>query len=264
MKGRCLVPPRPREKREEIPLESWVAYIKLRNKKRPNAQHKLAMQQFENEVIRVYGFIAKAIALRFVKKKPQGLELSDLMNAGMMGLIEATRRYTPDGGAKFNTFATWRVRGSIIDQINSLDWTPRKIRENIKEVIKAIEQVSQKSPGSEPTVDELSAHLQGLTREQISETLTQINKTHFSYIDEEMIGLITAQHNESKYLIDDESEKIKTIMTLVLNIQEREIVELHYFANWTDREIRQKMGLGMKEYKSIKERALEKLKHNIY
>lgn len=264
MKGKRLVPPRPREKREEIALESWATYITLREKKRLTAKEKADLARFENEVVRVYGFIAKAIALRFVKKKPQGLEYADLYSAGLMGLIEAARRYTTDGGAKFNTFATWRVRGSIIDQINSLDWTPRKVRENIKEVIKAIEKVNQHSPGANPTVDELSAHLDGFTKEQIAETLTQINKTHFSYIDEEMIGLITASRQQDEaYYTDDESEKVKTIMALILNIHEREVIELKYFANWTDREIYQKMRITRKEYLEVLEKALEKLKHNI-
>lgn len=86
-----------------------------------------------------YQFLVKHIMRPFWHKKPFLLDHEDLLQAGNIGLIQAIERYSADREAMFETFAQLRIRGAILDEINSLDWTPRSVRKNIRAVMKAEE-----------------------------------------------------------------------------------------------------------------------------
>lgn len=88
------------------------------------------------------------IARRQIRRRPAGLDYDDLVQAGMAGLTAALSRYKPDTGASFITFASNRVLGSMLDEINSLDWTPRSVRQKIKLVLKAKELCEQQGKES--------------------------------------------------------------------------------------------------------------------
>ena len=92
------------------------------------AQYKEVQRAAATEVIAQHSDLVRRIAHHLAARLPASVEVDDLIQAGMMGLIEASRSYDADQGASFETYASIRIRGSMIDEIRRGDWVPRSVR----------------------------------------------------------------------------------------------------------------------------------------
>lgn len=140
-------------------------------------------------LVDAYRPMVERIAREIMMKKPSNFDKEDLVQAGMIGLVMAIERFDPTKGAKFSTFAPLRIRGSIFDEINSMDWTPRLVRENIKMVIKA-EEIFSKTHSGVPTDQEISDVIKtnfnkDLPPEKVKVARHQLTKTYIHAIDHE-------------------------------------------------------------------------------
>jgi len=88
--------------------------------------------------------LVKKIALHLMARLPPSVQLEDLMQAGMMGLLEASSRYTPGRGATFETYAGIRIRGAMVDEIRKGDWVPRSVHRNARRISSAIKVVEDR------------------------------------------------------------------------------------------------------------------------
>jgi RNA polymerase sigma factor for flagellar operon FliA len=91
-----------------------------------------------NELLEQYSPLVKRIAQHLLARLPSSVVLDDLVQAGMIGLLEASRKFDPGKGASFETYAGIRIRGSIIDEVRRGDWTPRSVHRNGRRVSEAI------------------------------------------------------------------------------------------------------------------------------
>ena len=89
-------------------------------------------------LVQAYAPMVKRLALRLVSRLPPNVELDDLIQCGMMGLIEAIERYRDDDRAEFETYALARIRGAMIDALRETDWVPRQVRKEMRRVEEAI------------------------------------------------------------------------------------------------------------------------------
>lgn len=89
--------------------------------------------------------LVKRIAYHLVSRLPPSVDVDDLIQAGMIGLLEAAANYSPDGGANFRTYAGIRIRGSMLDEIRRLDWTPRSVHRKVRELSAAISSVENRT-----------------------------------------------------------------------------------------------------------------------
>lgn len=234
--------------REEIPKESWEAYIAN------------PTPEFRERVIDVYGYIPRTIAYQFARKKPHELEMDDLIQAGNLGLIQAIDRYRPDKNAKFNTFATFRIRGSILDLINKVDWTPRPVRERIKKVIRVIESLNGNVKDEMMvTAEILSQHIDDMTTEEVETVLKQLQKTYITHIDRDVLNAMETNNIGG----ENNRDHIKTVMNIVLDRKERFLIEMKFFGGYKDYEIMERLGIKQHQLNQIEKRALEKLSHNL-
>lgn len=239
--------------REEIPREMWEQYLSD-----PSPAFR---EHFRNEVIRIYGYIPRTIAYQFARKKPHVLDIEDLIQAGNLGLVQAIDRYTPDKEVKFNTFATFRIRGSILDHINKVDWTPRPVRERIKKVIRVIETLNRNTDdASYATAETISQHIEDMTQEEVETVLKQFQKTYIAHIDRDVMD---ALEDSNLGRGSSNNSHIQTVINIVLDRQERFIIEMKFFGGYKDREIMEKLGVNQHQLNQIEKRALEKLNHNL-
>lgn len=88
--------------------------------------------------------MVRRLALQLVAKLPASVELDDLMQAGMMGLLDAVRRYQQTAEAQFETYAVTRIRGAMLDELRSQDWLPRSVRSKTKSIEQAIHQLNHR------------------------------------------------------------------------------------------------------------------------
>jgi len=102
------------------------------------------MSSSEDLLVGQYAPLVRRLALQLVAKLPASVELDDLMQAGMMGLLDAVRRYQQTAEAQFETYAVTRIRGAMLDELRSQDWLPRSVRSKTKSIEQAIHQLGHR------------------------------------------------------------------------------------------------------------------------
>lgn len=198
--------------------------------------------------------IVKKLVAGFVHKKPSVLDYEDLVQAGNIGLLDAIEKFNPEMGNLFQTYATIRVRGAILDEINSMDWTPRSVRENIKDVIRSIEghyAVNQ----TEPTAADIAKRSE-LDVDDAKVILGQMNRTFMVQVEQETIDLIGPSTDERQAELET---AIKYVVDTELTAQEKQFVELKFFMGYSNKEIMFLMKVSVNTLKIVKESAIEKL-----
>ncbi|MBW2286578.1 MAG: sigma-70 family RNA polymerase sigma factor, partial [Deltaproteobacteria bacterium] len=113
-------------------------------------------------------YIVNRIAVRL----PSHIDLDDLHNTGVIGLMDAIEKYDPDKNCKFKTYAEFRIKGAILDQLRSLDWVPRSVRQKSRKLERAYGEVEQRL-GRMASEDEVADSL-GLQIEKFHELLNQV------------------------------------------------------------------------------------------
>src|SRR6186997_889080 len=131
--------------------------------------------QARERLVVAYSPLVKYVAGRMASGLPAHVEESDLISYGLLGLISAIERFDPAREIKFETFAVTRIKGSIIDELRSLDWVPRSVRAKAREIEKAnasLEHELQRAP----TDQEMSEKL-GVSIDEFQDTLTRISNS---------------------------------------------------------------------------------------
>jgi RNA polymerase sigma factor for flagellar operon FliA len=105
-----------------------------------NAQGKMSQE----DVLTRYAPLVRRLGLQLVAKMPASVDLDDLLQAGMIGLLDAASRYQEDQGAQFETYASQRIRGAMLDELRHNDWLPRSLRKISREVEFTVHQVEQR------------------------------------------------------------------------------------------------------------------------
>jgi RNA polymerase sigma factor for flagellar operon FliA len=94
-----------------------------------------------NELVVLHEALVKRIAYHLMSRLPASVQADDLIQAGMIGLIEASRKFDPKQGASFETYAGIRIRGAMLDEIRRTDWTPRSVHRKAREVAEAVRRI---------------------------------------------------------------------------------------------------------------------------
>ncbi len=123
------------------------------------------------EVIKQYSPMIKYVANRIAMRLPPHIEVDDLISVGVLGLIDAITKYDPTRGAKFKTYAEFRVRGAILDELRSMDWVPRSVRQKASNVDSVVQKLQSKL--GRPPEDEEVAGEMGISLDQFFDTLNE-------------------------------------------------------------------------------------------
>ncbi len=145
-----------------------------------------AKGQFDREhMIRQYVPLVRRLAHHMIAKLPPNIELDDLIQVGMIGLSEALTRYEVTQGVQFETFATQRIRGAMIDELRESDWMSRGSRKSQKDIERAVQRVEQRV-GRSPKESEIAEEL-GMTLSDYQDLLGKVRGTQLVYL-EDMTG----------------------------------------------------------------------------
>src|SRR5205809_7051979 len=134
------------------------------------------------QLVLAYSPLVKDVAGRMASGLPAHVEESDLISYGLLGLISAIERFDPGREIKFETFAVTRIKGSIIDELRSLDWVPRSVRAKAREIEKANAKLEHQLHRA-PTDAEVAKELD-MTLEEFNEALTRISNSSVVALDE--------------------------------------------------------------------------------
>ncbi len=138
--------------------------------------------QSMNEIVEQHAPLVKRIAYHLIARLPHTVDVDDLIQTGMMGLMDAAQNYDANQGASFETYAGIRIRGAMLDEIRRNDWAPRSVHRKAREISSAIQSIEQEK-GRNATDKEIAATL-GLTIDEYYQQLHESTGHHVFSLDE--------------------------------------------------------------------------------
>lgn len=216
--------------------EIWVEYVKT---------HDLKLREY---LIRKYAPLVKYVAGKVAVGMPHNVEFDDLVSYGTFGLLDAIEKYDPSKEVKFKTYAMTRVRGAIFDELRSIDWIPRSIRQKAKQVEKTVIELENRmgrTVEDEEVANELDLSLEefhALVSKISGTTLVSLNDIWHGSEDSEdfsFIETIESPQNMNPDAIVEREEVKDVIIEAIQKLpdKEKKVVVLYYYEDLTLREI---------------------------
>lgn len=229
-------------------------------------------QQRRDRLVLHYAPLVKYVAGRVGTGLPAHVEVSDLIQSGIFGLVDAIEKFEPERGLKFETYAIQRIRGAILDDLRAQDWVPRSVRSRARDVERALERLEATLQRS-ATDSELAAEL-AMSPEELRELFAQLQMTSVAALDD-LIGAGRGAASLAETLPDDRAED--PVATLVdrdsrrqlaeaverLGERDRVVVTLYYFENLTLAEIGRVLGVTESRVCQLHTRAVLRLRSKL-
>jgi len=136
----------------------------------------------DDNIVTRHAALVKRIAFHLINRLPASVQVDDLIQAGMLGLLEAASHFDSGHGASFETYAGIRIRGSMLDEIRKLDWTPRSVHRKYRAVSEAIRKI-ENDKGGDATDDEISREM-GISVSEYHRILVDSNCARVCSMDE--------------------------------------------------------------------------------
>lgn len=234
----------------------WFEYTK--SNRSPEIREKLILE---------YAPLVKLVAGRLSMYLGHNVEYEDLVSYGVFGLIDAIDKFDPSKEVKFETYASLRIRGSILDQIRKMDWIPRTIRQRQKQIENVMRQVESEK-GRIATDEEIALGL-GITNEEYLEWQSKMKITNIVSLNEflEQGSEVPNPTSASRHFIMPEEaveqEEIKVILAESLTLltqKERRVIELYYYEDLTLKEISHILEVTESRVSQLHTKALQKMK----
>lgn len=225
----------------------------------------------KQSLIEYYIPLVEYVSNRIVIGLPKNIAKEDLASYGIIGLIDAIEKFDYQRGLQFETYATWRIRGAIIDGLRQGDWVPRSIREKAKKVEEAYQKLEQK-------------YLRSVTDAEMSEYLQITEKDFLAMLQEIAITTVTSfddpireEETESRmsFIVDDKALNpdyivnqhfLKESLAKAINRlteKERTVVSLFYFDDLSLSEIAEVMSLSPSRISQLHSKAILRLRGSL-
>src|SRR6056297_3419442 len=202
-------------------------------------------EDLRNRLVERYMPLVRYNGERIWQRLPDGVELDDLISAGIFGLMDAIDAFDLDRGVKFETYCVPRIRGAMLDELRTMDWVPRLVRSKASKLNEAKKQLETKH-GRPPTVIELSTHMgisvaecEKMQSDANAVGLVSLNKKWYetdSYKDVREIDILEDQKGEDPTIRVQKNDLMR-LVTKGLNRNERLIIILYYYEELTMKEI---------------------------
>lgn len=233
----------------------WAEYAKVRS------------AEVREKIIIEYAPLVKLVAGRLSMYLGYNVEYDDLVGYGIFGLIDAIDKFDYGKGIKFETYASLRIRGAILDQIRKMDWIPRSLRQKQKKIDVAMSKLEAEL-GRPATDDELAKEI-GISEDELLNWQGQANVTNVISLDEfveasgekdvESVGVnvfVTPEEAIEK----DELKKLLVQALEVLTDKEKKVILLYYYEELTLKEISQVLEVSESRISQLHTKALQKMR----
>ena len=222
------------------------------------------------KIILEYAPLVKLVAGRLSMYLGYNVEYEDLVSYGIFGLIDAIDKFDANKAVKFETYASLRIRGAILDQIRKMDWIPRTIRQRQKQIEAVIREI-ESSKGRAATDEEIAKGL-GISDEEYIEWQSKMKITNVVSLNEflEQGSEVPNSVGVSRHFImpEDaiEQEEVKKMLIESLKIlteKERRVIELYYYEDLTLKEISHILAVTESRVSQLHTKALQKMKNKL-
>jgi len=219
-----------------------------------------------------YAPLVKYVAGRISTSLPAHVDEGDLVSYGLLGLIGAIERYDPAREIKFETYAISRIKGSIIDELRSLDWVPRSVRSRAREIERAMLELENRLKRA-PTDEEVATEI-GITVDEFQDSLTAISRSSVAALDElwqintgggdtvSLIDTIEDPHADDPSKAMSQTEVREALADAIQRLPEREklVITLYYYEELTLREIGEVLSVTESRVSQLHTKAILRLK----
>ena len=227
--------------------------------------HSKVNQQTQEALINTHGLMVKRIAHHLLGRLPHSIQLDDLIQAGMEGLLEAARHYDDSKGASFETYAGIRIRGYMLDEVRRNDWVPRSVYRNARTISAAVKLVENRL-GRDAKDHEVAEEL-GISLDEYHAMLNDSNGAHLYGFDDlgvtedvlkdETLGLSTEPH------VNVMRADMKTHLAQLINHlpkNERLVLSLYYEQDLNLKEIGDVLDVSESRVSQILSQATHRIK----
>lgn len=227
-----------------------------------------ASESLRNYLMERFLHLVRFNAERIYTRLPDEVDIEDLMSAGLFGLMDAIDSFDPDRQVKFETFCAPRIRGAILDELRSMDWVPRLVRQRTARVEQARQSIEM-TTGEKATNDDIASKL-SITGEEFEKYLRDSAPVVVSSINRKCFNSEGNRELRELDVIKDDGQDspiaelhrrdLKSLITKGLNRAERLIVVLYYYEGMTMKEIGATLALSESRVSQMHSSILERLK----
>lgn len=221
----------------------------------------------KEQCLKEYAPLVKRIAHHMMAKLPSSVEVNDIIQAGMMGLLDAAGRYDELRGAQFETYAAQRIRGAMLDELRSADWLPRSLRRDMRRIESTISKLQQKL-GRPPSEGEIAKEM-GIPLAEYQDMLGESRGAQLIYYedfhdegDEDFFERHDfAEDADPLDLIQDARFRTALIKAIEdLPERERMMMGMHYEQDMNLREIGEVLGVSESRVCQLHSQAVARLR----
>jgi len=227
------------------------------------------IQSQQNQAVEQFGFLVKRIAHHLLLRLPPSVQLDDLIQSGMIGLLDAARNFDGSKGASFETYAGIRIRGSMIDEMRRGDWVPRSVHKNGRDIASAIDRI-EKRTGTDAKDTDVAAEL-SVSLTDYHSMLMDVNSGHILAVED-----LTA-NNEDGYSVYEgksstpcadfsEQRFQQALADCIKTLPEREslVLSLYYDEELNLREIGEVLSVSESRVSQIHSQAMHRVKARMH
>ena len=225
--------------------------------------------ELREKIILEYAPLVKVVAGRLSMYLGYNVEYEDLVSYGIFGLIDAIDKFDHMKEVKFETYASLRIRGSILDQIRKMDWIPRTIRQKQKKIDSVIREIEQET--GHAASDEEIARALGISDDEYEEWQSQMKITGLVSLNEYMeqgsdVSQDYSRHTTAQFVSPEENiekEELTRVLGEALELlteKEQKVITLYYYEDLTLKEISNVLEVSESRISQLHTRALQKMK----
>jgi len=221
----------------------------------------------KEQCLKEYAPLVKRIAHFMMLKLPNSVQVDDMIQAGMIGLLDAAGRYDELRGAQFETYASQRIRGSMLDELRGSDWLPRSMRSDMRRIESAISRVQQRL-GKAPAESDIAKEL-GITLQEYQQMLQESRGAQLMYYedfhnadDEDFFDRFEADGKSNPLEVLKDERFRGALIKAIENLPERErlLMGMHYEQDMNLREIGEVLGVGESRVCQLHSQAVARLR----
>jgi RNA polymerase sigma factor for flagellar operon FliA len=234
-------------------------------------QHPALGEPARDDTLKRYYPLVKYVVDKIATGLPKSIERDDLINTALIGLHDALEKYDESRGTKFETYAIWRIKGAVLDELRSMDWASRTTRRKAREIERVCQKLDQRL--GRAASDEETAAAMGISLHEYLRLLEEVRGTVLLSLDQslqvddehDLAGLadMIEDTNVENFLgLIEREESRRQLLGLIngLSEQERLVVALYYYEEMTLKEIGEALRISESRVSQIHTKAILRLK----
>jgi RNA polymerase sigma factor for flagellar operon FliA len=232
---------------------------------------KTADPAIRERLVKQYAPLVKYVAGKVAAGMPATVEFDDLVGYGVFGLFDAIEKFDPDKYVKFKTYAVTRIRGAIFDELRSIDWVPRSVRQRTREIEDAVRKI-EAAQGRAASDEEIAQFL-GLTTKELERSMVKISSTSilslndvwYSGEDSDKISIgdsIESPLSMNPDIVVEKDEIRRVVVQAIKDLPEKEqkVLILYYYEDLTLKEIGKVLSVTESRVSQLHTRAIIRLR----